>query len=77
LSLLNNPLTLAMAEAFAKGVEAMAPDRDGRVVLAFRLATARSPTTTKAAWLGRHAVDFGLANACRLILILNEFSFVD
>ena len=77
LSLLNNPLTLVMAEAFAKRVDAMAPDRDGRVAAAFRLATARAPTKAEAEWLGKHAEDFGLASTCRLIFNLNEFSFVD
>ena len=77
LSLLNNPLTLVMAESFAKRVESLAPDRDGRVAAAFRIATGRVPSESEKELLARHATDFGLASTCRLILNLNEFTFVD
>ncbi len=77
LALLNNRLTLAMAAHFAKRVEALAADDAGRVSAAFRLAVGREPTASEAAVLTQHAADHGLASACRLVLNLNEFAFVD
>ena len=77
LALLNNRLTLAMAKHFAERVEKLATDDDGRVREAFRLAIGREPTAKEAELLAKHAKEFGLASACRLILNLNEFAFVD
>ncbi|MEO2091235.1 MAG: DUF1553 domain-containing protein, partial [Gemmataceae bacterium] len=77
LALLNNRLTLAMAAHFAKRVEKLAADDAGRVAVAFRLAVGREPTKTEAEVLTKHAAEFGLTSACRLVLNLNEFAFVD
>jgi hypothetical protein len=44
---------------------------------AFRHALSRDPTRTELAALTAHASKHGLANACRVILNLNEFVFVD
>ncbi|QEL14894.1 DUF1553 domain-containing protein [Limnoglobus roseus] len=77
LALLNNKLTLSMAKHFAARVEKVAMDDRGRVTAAFRLAIGREPTTAEADELAKYAADHGLANACRVILNLNEFVFVD
>jgi hypothetical protein len=77
LALLNNRLTLAMAAHFAKRVEVLAADDAGRVSAAFRVAVGREPTKTEAEVLTAHAKSHGLASACRLVLNLNEFAFVD
>jgi hypothetical protein len=48
-----------------------------RVAAAVRLALGREPTTVERKALASHAKEHGLANACRVILNLNEFVFVD
>jgi hypothetical protein len=47
------------------------------VDVAFRLALDREPTAEERAALVAYAKEHGLANACRVILNLNEFVFVD
>ena len=51
--------------------------RAGSVDAAFRLAMAREPTAAERTALQAYAREHGLANACRVILNLNEFVFVD
>jgi len=77
LALLNNSLAVAMAKRFASRVERLATDDAGRITAAFRLALGRDPTATERDALAAHAKEHGLANACRVILNLNEFVFVD
>ena len=77
LALLNNQLTSVMAKHFAARVEKLAPDTRGRVTAAFRIALGRSPTDAELATLVGYAEKHGLANACRVVLNLNEFVFVD
>ncbi len=77
LALLNNKLTLTMAKHFADRVQKLAADDAGRVAVAFRLAVGRAATAKEAELLAKHAKDHGLASACRAILNLNEFAFVD
>ena len=77
LAMLNNRLAVAMAAHFAARVEKLATDDVGRVTAAFRLALGRPPTAKEREALTAYAKDHGLANACRVILNLNEFVFVD
>ncbi len=77
LALLNNGFMLAMSKHFAARVETMAEDVPGRVTAAYRLALGRAPTTEQRDALTAYAQKHGLANACRMILNLNEFVFVD
>jgi hypothetical protein len=82
LSLLNNPFMLAMAEQFAASLEseataAGASTIESQVAQAFRLATGRDATSQQQAMLAEYAQEFGMQNACRLMLNLNEFMFVD
>ncbi|MBL8864640.1 MAG: DUF1553 domain-containing protein [Planctomycetia bacterium] len=77
LALMNNRLSLAMAKHFAARVEKLANDTGGQVSAAFRLALGRDPTATETDSLAAYAKEHGLANACRAILNLNEFVFVD
>jgi mono/diheme cytochrome c family protein len=69
LALFNNGFMLAMAKHLA--------ERAGSVETAFRLALARAPTADERRALEGYAKEHGLANACRVILNLNEFVFVD
>jgi hypothetical protein len=77
LALLNNRLAVAMAAHFAGRVEKLAADDAGWVTAAFRLAVAREPTAAERDALAAYAKEHGLANACRVVLNLNEFVFVD
>ncbi len=77
LALLNNNLAVSMAKHFAARVEKLAADDSGRIAAAFRLAIGREPTTKERDALVAYAKVHGLANACRVILNLNEFVFVD
>jgi hypothetical protein len=77
LALLNNPLSVTLAKHFAKRIETMAPDTPGRLQAAFRLAFTRQPTEAELRELTAYANQHGLANACRVILNMNEFVFVD
>jgi hypothetical protein len=77
LTLLNNQLTVSMARHFAARVENGGGDLPRQLETAFRLALARSPNDGELKTLVDYAKQHGLANACRLILNLNEFVFVD
>jgi hypothetical protein len=69
LALLNNRFILTMARHMAAHA--------GNVRAAFRLALGREPTPAEAKGLTDYAAKHGLENACRVILNLNEFVFVD
>jgi hypothetical protein len=77
LALLNDQLTLVMARHFAARAEKAGGTTETRVVAAFRLALARPPSADERRKLTDYAERYGLANACRIILNLNEFVFVD
>jgi hypothetical protein len=77
LAMMNNGLTVVMARHFAARVRQEAGDMGGQVAQAFRLALARSPAPQELEALVEYAKRDGLENACRVILNLNEFSFVD
>ena len=77
LALLNNQLTVMMAEHFAARVTPLGKTTPERIAAAMRLAFARNPTAADLAMLTKYAEDHGLANACRVILNLNEFAFVE
>jgi hypothetical protein len=77
LALLNNKLALAMAKHFAARAERLGATDAERVSAAFRLALGRAPTGAERDALAKYAKEHGLANACRVILNLNEFVFVD
>lgn len=72
LAQLNNQLCVAMAQHFAARVAA-----GQGVDPLFRIALQRDPTAAERTELARYAAQHGLANACRLVLNLNEFVFVD
>jgi mono/diheme cytochrome c family protein len=77
LALLNNKLAVAMARHFASRVEKLGTTDSERVTAAVRLALGRDPTAKERDAIAAYAKEFGLANACRVILNLNEFVFVD
>ena len=77
LAMMNNGLTVAMAGHFAQRVKKEANDLEAQVHRAFVLATARVPEVDELRPLLDYAQHDGLENACRVILNLNEFTFVD
>ncbi|MBI5773794.1 MAG: DUF1553 domain-containing protein [Verrucomicrobia bacterium] len=76
LALLNNQLMVTMAKHFAVRVE-NAGDVAAQVREAFRLALTRQPSDAELKSLTAYAQKHGVTNACRVILNLNEFVFVD
>lgn len=77
LALLNNRLCVAMAKHFAARLESGAQTVPEQIALGYRLALGRSPSTEESRELEGYARKHGLASACRVILNLNEFVFVD
>jgi mono/diheme cytochrome c family protein len=77
LALLNDKFMLRMAEHLAARVEKKGGALPDKVAAAHRLALGREPTAEEGRLLLDYARKHGLANACRLILNTNEFSFVD
>ena len=77
LALLNNQLTVVMAGHFAKRIEPLGKTNGDRIEKAMRIALGRNPTAAETAALTKYADEHGLANACRVILNLNEFAFVE
>ncbi|MCC7419863.1 MAG: DUF1553 domain-containing protein [Planctomycetaceae bacterium] len=82
LTLLNNRFMVRQAQRLASRVEAVAgvkavDNPEATVQTAFRLTLGRTPTADELATLARYTQEHGLANACRLLLNLNEFVFVD
>ncbi|MFZ9880891.1 MAG: DUF1549 domain-containing protein [Phycisphaerales bacterium] len=78
LAYLNSGFMLAQSARFAARVERDAgQDPRAQVERAMRLALGRGPDDVERASLERFTQLHGLANTCRVILNLNEFSFVD
>lgn len=77
LATLNNKFMVRMASHFASRIEREASDPEARIRRACRLALSRVPTAAETAALSRYAQQHGLAAACRVLLNLNEFIFVD
>lgn len=77
LALLNNKLVLSMSRHMASRLEAASPDDGARIETAFRFALGRVPSDDERDALIGYAREHGLKQACRVILNLNEFAFVD
>ena len=78
LAFLNNGFMITQAKHFATRVAREYPDDlSTQVVRAFRLAIGRTPSESEAASLRAFASAHGLPNACRVLLNLNEFTFID
>ena len=77
LYMMNNGLVVAMAKHFAERVTKEARGLEAQTRHAFALALSRNPTPDEIQPLLEYAQREGLENTCRVILNLNEFSFVD
>jgi hypothetical protein len=77
LALLNNRFMVRMSEHFAQRVTADCPQTASAIEAAFRLAAGRAPNADERGVLVTYADRFGIENACRVILNLNESVFID
>jgi hypothetical protein len=77
LTMLNNALMIAMARHFAARLEPAGSDPSDAVRRAHYEAVGRPPTPEEATALTAFTREFGLTNLCRVLLNLNEFTFVD
>jgi hypothetical protein len=77
LAIFNDTFVLRQSEYLAERLRRARPDVDGQIGLACRLALGRRPKADERRALTDYAQRYGLANACRVILNMNEFIFVD
>ncbi len=77
LAQLNNQLAIAMAKQFAERIAKAGTDPADQINAAFLIAFQRAPTDAERDELIEYTRQHGLANACRIVLNLNEFVFVD
>jgi hypothetical protein len=78
LALMNNGIVVTMARHFAERVQRECPgNTSAQVRHAFTLALSRPPTDGELSSLVEYTNKNGLENTCRVILNLNEFTFVD
>ncbi|HEY1068461.1 MAG TPA: DUF1553 domain-containing protein, partial [Pirellulales bacterium] len=78
LMLLNSPLAVEAAQAFAKRVASEAGDApEDQVQRAFRIALQRDPTAAEAESCRRFLAERSLAELGRVLLNLNEFAYID
>ena len=77
LALLNNKFMIRMAEHFATHLEMECQDRGEQIDRAFHLTLSRPPLADERSAIMDHADQYGLPSACRVIMNLNEFVFVD
>ncbi len=78
LALLNNPFVIRQCEHLAARLELERPgDVAAQIERLFELALGRRPAANESAALADHAATHGLAAACRVVVNLDEFLFVD
>jgi hypothetical protein len=78
LALLNDPFVIGQCGRLAERLEGEAPgDPRAQLTRAFALALARPPTAAELDAFVAHAREHGLAAACRVLVNLDEFLFVD
>jgi hypothetical protein len=68
---------VAMSGHLAERLVPLGTNNRERLTAAWRLALGREPEADEIAPLINYADRHGLANACRLIFNLNEFTFID
>jgi hypothetical protein len=77
LALLNNGMMVAMSKHCAERLEGEESVRSDQIEKLFDRSLGRKPTPEERAALEVYIENHGLANACRLVFNLNEFTFVD
>ena len=77
LALLNNGFMLTQSRHFAERVQRETPELAAQIDRAHKLALGRAPTPAERDRLIAFAKANGLPNLCRVLLNLNEFTFID
>ena len=77
LATLNNRLMVRQSEHLAERLTREATALPAQVTRLYELVLNRPPTDVELQPVVRHAAQFGLANACRVLLNCNEFLFVN
>ena len=77
LATLNSGFMLAMSRHWAERIAAQSGEADRQAALLIEQALSRPPTADERESLAAYIRDHGLPNACRVVLNLNEFVFVD
>ena len=77
LALLNNQFVVAMSEQLAGRAEQSTQSLPEAIEWTLHTALAREPSREEVDAFTDYARQHGLANACRMILNLNEFAFID
>ena len=77
LAMLNDGFVVSMSQHFAERIAAAGGELPAQVERACREAFARPPRDAERDALVAFAREHGLANLCRLLFNLNEFTFVD
>ena len=77
LALLNNSMMLTMSKHFAAKLDARGGDVTAKVRRGYLEAIGCAPGAGQQKALTDYAQEYGLTNCCRVLLNLNEFSFVD
>ena len=77
LALLNNGFMVTQARHFAERLQREKPDLGAQVERGYQLAFGRTPSAAEREKLATFAQANGLPNLCRVLLNLNEFTFID
>lgn len=77
LAMMNNKFMVSMAERFAQRIAPLGDNQASRLAAAWELAFSRPPDAEELMSLASYADQHGLRNACRVILNMNEFVFID
>ncbi|WP_435016301.1 PSD1 and planctomycete cytochrome C domain-containing protein [Tundrisphaera sp. TA3] len=77
LALLNDPFVIRHCDHFARRLEGMAADPEGRIRAGFALAVGRDPGPDEVREWADYAARHCLASFCRMLLNSSEFLFVD
>lgn len=77
LAQLNNQLVLVMSKHFAERILQISSEPELQVEMLYRIGLQRDPTVVERQEMASYVRKHGLPNACRLLVNLNEFVFVD
>jgi hypothetical protein len=77
LALKNNGFVIRQAEHLARRLKDAAADENAQLELAYRLLFGRPPKQHEQEMVLGYVRQFGMANACRMLLNTNEFLFID
>jgi hypothetical protein len=77
LAMVNDKFIIRQSQHIADRLAAQNGDPKAQVTALYELVMCRPPRADELAAVTQYARQFGLANACRFVLNINEFVFVD